>query len=127
MDGKDYFRDCCKELNLDCDALFSLGTQNTVKKGRSVYCSPYLKRKKTQLFAVNYFQEMNVYVAWNLRAQKAEKKTYFSIKLEDLEKAARRGVAAATKSIEYSGWGEETVFIFPPDSVSLFLREYCMK
>lgn len=127
MDGKKYFRDCCKELNLDCDALFSLSAQNTVNGGSVVCNSPYHKRKKTQLFAVNFFQKMNVYIAWNLRAKKAEMRTYFSIKLEEVEKAARRGVAAAEKSIEYSGWGEETVFIFPPDSVPQFLREYCTK
>ena len=125
MDGKVYFKECCKKQGLNCDKLFQLGQSRAVAADRLKYNRSYLTRKDTHLFVVCYFVNEGVYVAWNLKEPKGAKKTAFNINRSAVEIPFDGAVHSVTKSIEYSGWDEETVFVFAPNAVEVFLRNYC--
>lgn len=125
MDGKIHFKECCKKLGLNCDELFQLGQSRAVVRDRLTYRRSYLTRKDTHLFVVCYFANEGVYIAWNLKEEKGRKKTTFSIKRSAAEIPFQGTVHSVAKSIEYSGWDEETVFVFEPDAVETFLMQCC--
>ena len=52
MDEKQHFRNCCKELGIDCDTYIKLGAGNPKNPTRFIFQSDHTKRKDTQLFAV---------------------------------------------------------------------------
>ena len=124
MDGKRYFKECCRDKGLDCDALFQIGKSNAAKSDRLKYHYSYLSRKESQIFVVCYFEKENVYIAWNLKEKKAAKKSDFSVKRSDLDLPLVDKIVSVKKAIEYEGWGEETVLAFTPERVSDFLERY---
>jgi len=125
MDGKRYFRDCCETMGLDCDSLFQLGARRVAVSERLAHRFDCNKRKPSQIFAVCYVEKENVYVAWNLKAQKAANKSAFSVKWSDVDCLFRNTILPASKAIEHQGRGEELVRAFAPEMVPEFLEKYC--
>ena len=125
MDGKRYFKECCKDKGIDCEALFRIGKSNAAKSDRLKYHYSYLSRKESQIFVVCYFEKENVYIAWNLKEKKAAKKSDFSVKRSDISFPLGNAIVPITKAIEYQGWGEESVLAFAPEQIPKFLKEYC--
>jgi hypothetical protein len=124
MSGKEFFRDCCEKLSLDCDTLFILGEGNPNNPDRFEFkCSPS-RRKPTQRFAVKFFTGEQVFVAWDLREPKAAKKSKFSLSKAKLKGIQKDMICVPSKHIEYSGWNEENVYVFPKEAVEMFLRSY---
>lgn len=125
MDGKAYFQDYCDQIGLKCKTLFQLGAQTSRRVDRLEFrCSPYM-RKETQIFAVCYFKTENVYAAWSLKEPKAKMKSVFSVSRYELASLSQYQILKARKSVEYSGWNEETVYLFTPESVPTFIELYC--
>ena len=124
MDGKAYFQDCCREVGIDCEKYFKVGKGKN-SGGRYRYdCDPH-SRKPTQLFAIKYFSDEGIYLAWNLREEKAHTKTVFSLtkKTKAIEVMAS-GISEESKKIEYGELGEEIVYRFKRESVDQFLKRF---
>lgn len=125
MDGKRYFKECCKAEGLDCDNLFQFGKCSVAVSDRLKHHFDCQKRKKSQIFAVCYVEKENVYVAWSLKAEKAVKRSVFSIKWSDVDCLLGNTILPASKAIEHQGWGEEIVRAFTPEMVPEFLKRCC--
>ena len=122
MDGKQYFIVCCNEYGIDCDELFKLGRGTRGGKTRFEYsCNPRT-RKDSQIFAIKYFEEENLYIAWSLKVIKAKGKQNFTLQREKVNLFGFNEIGEANKPIEYSGHGEEIVYIFSPKGVKAFLN-----
>lgn len=122
MDGKQFFIDCCREQGVVCDDYFKIG-RGKKTKNRYVYSCSLYTRKSSQIFAIKYFTDENVYVAWDLREKGADKRSIFS--LSNKKRAIDLSIASikqVPKDIEYSGRGEEVVYVFPPECVNAFLK-----
>ena len=78
MDGKEYFQDRCREAGIECEKYFK-ASKGKNSGGRYRYdCDPRF-RKPTQLYAIKYFSDEDIYLAWNLREPKAKARTVFSL------------------------------------------------
>lgn len=125
MDGKRYFRDCCKAQGLDCDSIFQLGKSGVAVGERLSHRFNSNTRKDSQIFAVCYVEKENTYVAWSLKAEKAAGKSVFNVKWSDIDLLLGNSILPAKKAIEFQGRGEEIVHAFPPEMVSEFLKRFC--
>ena len=122
--GKQYFKDSCKNLGLNCDELFIIG-ESSSKGDRVVQHSTYLKRKNSHLFVICYRIPENLYIAWSLNIPRIKTKSYFSIKKSKLNTLENSDtVIPVIKNIEYPNVGKETVRIFNPEAVKKFLKTY---
>ncbi len=123
MDGKQYFIDCCNEQGIDCDELFKVGRGDRGGKTRfEYYCEPH-SRKKSQMYAVKYFENEDLYLAWSLSVPKAKGKKNFSLARSKVERFGFNEIKEANKFIEYAGREEEVVFIFRASGVKEFLSK----
>ena len=126
MGGKKYFHEACRQHGIDCDTYFKVGAQNRVEADGYVYRCPKPNRKASQIFAVNYLRDLDAYVAWSLKTSKADTYNTFRVLKGELEKLQTGKLLPIVKPIEYSGWGEETVFAFDRTAVDDFLK-MCFK
>ena len=126
LDGKKYFHEACRQHGIDCDTYFKVGAQNRVEADGYVYRCPKPNRKPSQIFAVNYLRDLDAYVAWSLKTSKADTYNTFRVLKGELEKLQAGKLLPIVKPIEYSGWGEETVFAFDRTAVDDFLK-MCFK
>lgn len=126
LDGKKYFHEVCRQHGIDCDTYFKVGLQNRVEANGYVYRCPHTNRKPSQIFAVNYLRDLDVYVAWSLKTSKADTYNSFRVLKAELAKLQEGKLLPIVKSIEYSGWDEETVFAFDRTAVDDFLK-MCFK
>ena len=126
MNGKQYFKNYCKDAGLNYNELFQLGNNNAKPADRLRHHFSKHNRTKSQLYVVCYFQRYNIYVAWSLREQKAFEKTDFSIKKTDVEFDNINSIISVNKAIEFYGWGEETVLAFKPEAIPEFFNRYCI-
>jgi len=120
MDGKEHFKQCCKNLNIDCKTNFKLGAQNPKKP--NVWEYKCLTPTTSQVFAVCYFKAADIYIAWSLKERLGNKKSVFTVKKDDINILDRNKVYPARKNIEYSGRGKETVFTFCPEATEEFIK-----
>ena len=123
MNGKQYFQECCRELGLDCKALFQLGQQTAKRPDRLIYKCDANIRKATQMYAVCYFPEEEVYAAWDLHTDKP-RGSVFSVQREEAAAAHADQILPIHKNREFSGWGEEAVLVFRAEGVKKFLNTY---
>ena len=121
MNGKSYFRACCKRRGIPCDAWFKLGAQNSKSNGGYVYHCPPELRTDGQLYAVNYVHERGLYIAWNVTHPDAQEKTVFRLLISALEDAKPGELLAVEKAMKHYGWGKEIVYVFDRDAVDAFL------
>ena len=94
MDEKQHFRNCCKELGIDCDTYIKLGAGNPKNPTRFIFQSDHTKRKDTQLFAVKYFEQEDVYIAWNLKERGGSGKNSFSLSKNKIKELKAEQVLA---------------------------------
>lgn len=123
--GKQYFKECCTKLGLDCDALFQMGERRTPVSDRLNHSFDYFRRKESQIFAVCYVTHANVYVAWSLKISTAQKRSNFSVKWPDDRVLFDGSVNIIGKHLQFSGHGTENVYIFSLGAVTEFLKKYC--
>ena len=114
MDGKRYFRDCCKQAGLDCDSLFQLGRSSAAVGERLSHRFNCGTRKDSQIFAVCYVEKKNVYAAWSLKAEKASKKSHFSVKWADVDVHLHNGHSSASKAVEFQDTAKSLSVFFHP-------------
>lgn len=127
MDGKQYFREVCKQNGIDCDTYFKVRAQNNENRAGFVCkCHP-LERKPTQLFLVNYLKGLDAYVAWDLIASKAGNYNTFRVLKENFNRFEKEKLNCFAKSLEYSGWDEEIVYAFDRSAIELFLNKCFFK
>ena len=126
LDGKKYFHEVCRQHGIDCNTYFKVGSQNRVEADGYVYKCPATSRKTSQIFAVNYLRDLDVYVAWSLKTSKANAYNSFRVLKVELAKLQEGKLLPIVKPIEYSGWDEETVFAFDRTAVDVFLK-MCFK
>lgn len=127
MDGKQFFRQCCKDYGIECDDYFKLAASSAQMPKRFYHKFNRNTMKDTQLFAVCYFEADDLYLAWNLHNPLKPHSYCFSLEKSDLKLSFTTGMGTATKAIEYIGHGEETVIAFAPKAVSEFLKKYIAK
>ena len=93
---------------------------------------PNIKTIKTFFYnsvqnrCLNYLRDLDAYVAWSLKTSKADTYNTFRVLKGELEKLQAGKLLPIVKPIEYSGWGEETVFAFDRTAVDDFLK-MCFK
>lgn len=123
MDGKQYFIDQCNSHGINPEKYFKLGTGKKYKQNRYEYRCPYESRNETQIFAIKYFVDEGLYLAWNLRNPKAKGKSVFSLSKKSREiEISTSSITQISKDIEYSGRGEEIVYKFYPQAIDSFLQ-----
>lgn len=125
LDGKEYFRNTCKEFGIDCNRYFKIGAQNTIKGNGYAFHSDSRNRAETVQFMINYVKALDAYIAWNLNEPKAKSKSNFSVLTSELSPLQDNQILLITKAIEYSSWNQETVFAFKRTAVEGFLK-LCM-
>lgn len=121
LNGKEFFEKCCLECGIDCKAHFQLGHSTQLAKGRFSHTFSELTRVESMDYAVCYMNQYNLYIAWSLREPKASRKRTFSLKQTDFVFKSPEQILLFRKSIEYSGWNEEDVYIFQPEGVKKFI------
>lgn len=126
IDGKKYFREVCCQNGIDCDTYFKVGAQNNVSNEGYTYHCPRENRRPSQIFAINYLRDLDVYVAWSLKTSKANGYSKFRVLKRKLDKLKEDHLLSVVKPIEYSGWDEETVFAFDRAVIDDFLK-MCFK
>ena len=124
MDGKKIFEEYCKAHGIECEKYFKIGKGARAKGRFKYHCEPSA-RKDTQIYAIKYFEEENVYVAWNLREPYAKQKSDFSLSTEPrVTSVSISNVEVCTKGIVSNGHNEETVLKFGPEGIGDFIRVY---
>lgn len=126
LDGKKYFHEACRQHGIDCDTYFKVGSQTIENSAGYVYRCPHTNRKPSQIFAVNYLRDMDIYLAWSLEEPKSSQKDVFRLLKSSLASFQKGNILSVSKAIEYSGWNEETVFAFDRTAVVDFLK-MCFK
>lgn len=122
MDGKKYFQHICQQNRIDCETYFKVGSQKGENNAGYVYRCRHHTRKPTQLFAINYLKELDVYIAWDL--SKATNKDVFRVLKAKLAPFIAGEILQIEKAVGYSGWNEETVYVFDRTAIELFLSRY---
>lgn len=125
--GKEYFKRCCEAEGLPCDELFFLGTTKKIQFKRYSHRFSHFSRKPSHQFVVLYVEDRDFYIVWSLRAPKAQGKDVFSVSAEKIGVMTHNEEQSVHKSIEYSGWNEETVWAFGKDRIADFIHNYAMK
>ena len=75
-------------------------------------------------FIVEYYPLYKIYLIWN-RSKYSE--TVYSILLSSVEHALASKLQSVQKHIQYSGWGEETVYIFDLAELEKFIELLSLK
>ncbi len=123
MVGKSTFSEHYKRLGIQSEEWFVLGEGAPNDPKRFHFSCALNRRKPSHLFAVFCDRRENLFIAWNLKVHKAAKKTVFSLSKESVNEAAlRQDLFGVTKKIEFSGWNEETVFVFSENGIDDFLK-----
>lgn len=122
MNGKTYFQKCCRDADVDCDALFKLGAQNARYSGGYVYHCPCKLRAPSQTFVVNYLKEKDIYIAWALDYPDARQKIVFRVLEAPIRQLRPGEILEINKSLSHRGWGEETVYVFDREAAPEFVR-----
>lgn len=125
LDGKKRFQEKCYLRGIDCQSAFQVGAQKAKRADRFVYnCNPHT-RKATQIFAICYFEEEDIYIAWNLWDAKARLRSGFSVKKEDVCIIDEKRVLSVKKYRDHVGKDEELVYAFSPLAIDDFLERIC--
>ena len=119
MEGKALFKQLCREKGIECDVYFKIGQQNSLVNEHFVYRSSAVSRKPTQRYAINYIKPHGIFVAWEIVGKK-ETYNYFIVSQFDVQSYGT-GLQEAVKALEYSGHGEETVYLFNSEAIDAFL------
>ena len=127
MDGKQYFQKCCDQIGLSIEDTFVVGVTKKLQVDRYEHHFDHQKRKESQQFVVLYVKEGDFYIAWDLNAKKAKTRDDFSVSAESLRFLEHGQTFTTLKSVEYSGWGQETVYVFDRSGVLEFLNNVNQK
>lgn len=129
MNGKEYFRKCCKELGLDLDTYFFLCSQMTSKGNRYGYSCSKAAKMESQLFAVKYFEHEGFYLAWQLK--KLQTTQNFSVSKKEvinrIYNAKKEKTYTVTKYIDRINGEHEIVYLFYPEALKLFLEKHIIQ
>ena len=123
MNPREHYAACCRELNLDFNALFDLSIGNTQDAKRFIHSSKHTRRKETQIYTVKYFEQEGLYIAWELDNLAAKQKDNFSLQKSAVLGIAPNQIKAIRKPTGSPIWSEETVFVIPYNEVKRFLSE----
>lgn len=126
MDGKSYFKKCCKELGINCDTYFRVHAQKSKTKTHYVCKSDDTKRNDNHLFVINYNATDNLYLAWNLKQSLSAKRNTFILAIDTVSIINADKVQSLSKIKEHIGHGEEIVYVFPPGAINDFLNKVCI-
>jgi len=121
MDGIDYFRDYCQKNGADPDIFFKIGrgTRGPTRDKRYKLTLEPSTFKDTQIYAIQYCKDIDVYIAWRLKRAR-----HFSLKADDILLPLGDRVCSVKKFVEYSGWGEELALYFSQKGIPDFLKRY---
>ena len=112
----------CKKYGVDADSVFQYSCATRPVQKVYKHSTSHRKRLDTHLFAIKFFPDDNVYVAWNLW-EGARGTTNFSVKKEKVNPVPGQ-IAKILANTEYSGRGTRIVYAFEPDCLDEFVRRY---
>ena len=75
-------------------------------------------------FIVEYYPPYKIYLIWN---RSKYRETVYSILFSSVDQALAFKFQLAQKHIQYSGWGEETVYIFEFAELEKFIELLSLK
>lgn len=127
MNGMDFFKKTCRENHINPDDIFQYGrgANGPTKAGRYQVKQPVSTRKASQLFIIQYYKDINGFIAWDLWEGK-KGTSLFSVP-QDKIKIVPGQTSIATTNAEYSGRGMRRVTCFGPECVSEFLKRYVIR
>lgn len=127
MDGKQFFRQCCRKYGIECDKYFQLGASSAKTSDRFYHRFNPKTITETQLFAVCYFVADDLYLAWKLHNPLKPLRYCFSLKKSDMALSFTSKIGTVPKIVDHSGVGKETVIAFAPEAVPAFFEQYIPK
>ena len=119
---KTYFHQCCERLNIDANALFYFGISESQQGSRLNYRVSTPKEPRP-MFTACYFQSMNVFAVWKLEIYN---RACFYVKKSEADKVIPNQVLLSKKHLNKRNGPIETVYIFQPGSLDLFLKTYVL-
>jgi len=122
-EAKKIFCDECEKRQINVKDRFILGRGSSNNDGRYKQKIKRDKIQESHLYAIQYCRDIDVFVAWNLKAARCVREVYTAgrDKLLDIDNSR---VYEVRKNIEYSGWDEEDVLAFKKETISEFLEKY---
>lgn len=127
LGGKEYFQNACKELGIDCNRYFMIGSQNHKSGNRFEFHTNSRPHNEPLQFIINYLKEFDVYIAWNLNEPILRNQGNFSVsshKISELHDNQILAIPMSISSPNYRGQ-KQTVFTFNRTTVKAFLK-LCM-
>lgn len=112
------FLDRCKERNVDAEKYFELHYTSVDINGR--YKSSTNGTKLVAEYFVLHLKHRNIWLAW--RKQTKLKRSVFSVKKESVDNILDIKLNSVKKNVQFSGWGEENVYVFTNDEIETFIE-----
>lgn len=126
MDGVAYFADYCRKNNIDSEKYFQLGKGTSApSNGRYKVSLSCNSRKNSQLFAIQYCRDIEVFLAWDLH-EGNKGTTVFSVPANMISIIGGK-VNKVVVSAEYRNRGIRTVSIFKADALPEFMERYVFR
>lgn len=125
MDGIEYLKKCCRASKIDPDKLLKLGRgTNGASRGRYKLQVDLSTIKDTQLYAIQYCRDIEIYIAWGTD----HKNRPYSLKASKiiLPMGKKEEVCSVKKAEQHLGWGEELVLYFQKEGIPDFLNRYVL-
>lgn len=123
--GIKYFKECCKQLDIDVDNIFCCGssraTTNISNNSRYVFEPTENQLKESHKFVIKYITNENMYLCW-IRQQKP-KINRFSCLKKDALNALREKQCYFSKYSGSKAYGDtEKVYVFTQEGIEDFLK-----
>ena len=115
------FKKHCEDMNIDFKKVFSYVYSANLTDGRIKCSSSHLNRNEEQEYLFGYSKERQLYFVWTLCDNKARNLNYFTANIDDLV-SDNNTISYIDKNREFSGWGEERVWVFTKAQIDIFLN-----
>ena len=115
---KKAFLDRCKEMNVDADKYFELHFTKSEKNDE--YKSSTFGSHLVAEYFVLFLKHRNIWLAWQKRSN--SKRSVFYVKKESIDNMFETNFGIVSKNVEFSGWGEENVYVFTNDEIETFIK-----
>lgn len=126
IDGIQYLKECCNELEIDFEEVFCCGRGRTFsRKDNSL--SYTFKPSRIQLqpqhkYVIKYFSKDAIYLCWDLKYNHEPKREVFSANRKDVLAALENNQNCFEKWIEYSNRKKEIVHLRSDKNLVEFLK-----
>lgn len=123
FDGVKAFTEICEKNGITFNDVFVMGNGERIKE-RCEYRLPDTYEQGKQKFAVKYYRQNDVFIAWRLHNEFKQGKCTVSIKgfvnIDDNK------IHTILKSIATRNGEKEAVYVFTPSAIQKFIDDYVL-